>query len=479
MGNIIFRKSEYLYGLKEMILGLFPAYLGSTFTYSRIGDNLEEFVEFISVKTEVHSSGKYTQEQLEEHTDYVERFVQDLCADVGAKEPAFKSKELVGRGSHYEKTKVVSVDECDFLIPLALSDDENVQVENLGEDCFRYGGGDIGYGVVTVRLASLKQGFADDMVKKYTKGRHILSCKLVKKIQHAIKHSLESRLGSKFKGYADLQYGPKDTYPVGVCSMNEYCHGPSIWLRLGTPLTTTDIDLCFCIERFGRSPRTVMVPLGGEVEKKFYLKLCKCFVEDCHWMESIVDPPNDNKHVLTRWHKQVFICMKFISHILCTVGGKTSSFTLKTLVLKHQVRCKSNNVGECFEAVVRDMCGRKDNQSGCEPDTFDITLQNDVVYDVDYPGREIYHPIKKSNIIPAFIWFLQHVKYTKDTDWWCHLLDEGFPESVPESGLLWSFIQTYRKCIDQYAHDEKVMKFEWPHYANHTTKLSIRHQRHS
>ncbi|CAH1797672.1 unnamed protein product [Owenia fusiformis] len=314
--------------------------------------NLSNFVEFISETSEIRTSGRYTESEVKEHTQYVEDFVRDISINVGKVKSIFKTKMHIRRGSHYEKTKVARMDEMDFLSVLKLSDGETVAVKDIDDQECNYRGSEYG----SIDLAP--NAFPDEELEKTVKEKK-LSVNIILELKKAVETVLKR---STLYNYKEEDIDPNDEltkYPVGSCSMSSELHGPCIMLTLVTPHAITDIDMCFCVEkRNSKLGRCVMIPNMKDS--------CDCSLNNCHWIESVVDPENPN-HILSRSHKMLYLCLKSVMMLIETSRihpPSITSYILKMHVLHHQQNCQTAAIGECFEAVVHQLLLLSTSQHG-------------------------------------------------------------------------------------------------------------------
>ncbi|CAH1797737.1 unnamed protein product, partial [Owenia fusiformis] len=173
-------------------------------------------------------------------------------------------------------------------------------------------------------------------------------------LKTAVKWSLKKLNNLKFIGEKDHRYPAE--YEDGAISIHRSLHSPSVWLRLGTKLCTTDIDLTFCFERKRVGAYTsVMIPSYGS-------DCHQCCEFCCHWMESIVpNPPFSNIFELDRPHHALYLTLKFTVRLLVESCGSDiymrkkvniSSHFLKTMLLHHQNTCQTSNLDGCFGGIL-------------------------------------------------------------------------------------------------------------------------------
>ncbi|CAH1788510.1 unnamed protein product, partial [Owenia fusiformis] len=198
-------------------------------------------------------------------------------------------------------------------------------------------------------------------------------------------------------------------------------HGPSFWLRVGGPLCTTDVDLCFSIEGppHKQLGRCLMLDSRYVRDNK-----CRCgFNYSEHWKKSLINPPANTKYVLSESHHELFLTLKYISHLAAEISHQTypnspdifSSYDVNVLLLQHQQTCLAVNVGECFVDIVRIITEKPDDMN-----KLDITYSSayssiNCYNDVFFPKREEY--ARRYQSIAAIAWFMLQVSHSEDSTW--------------------------------------------------------------
>ncbi|CAH1793344.1 unnamed protein product, partial [Owenia fusiformis] len=254
-------------------------------------------------------------------------------------------------------------------------------------------------------------------------------------------------------------------------------HGPSVWLRVGGPLGTTDIDLCFCVQG---TQGSVLVPA--------YVGDCKDCPYAIHWTESIVQTPHpapDHQlHNPTGHHRQLFLVLKYISHLCNRIHwhiynehpkyGLISSYSYKLLIMNHQKHCTGSdfNVGRCFEDVVEYIFNQF---RGDDDDSDQYRLKVDHIFlpDTYYPDREVrvVDGIGNSLELTVLLWVLKHVKHSSGTLWWQKLLDDDFPNNVSSGDvLLQSLLDSVKHVRDAFPHG---VNLDWQHEDGTRTHFTI------
>ncbi|CAH1782224.1 unnamed protein product [Owenia fusiformis] len=429
---------------------------------------LTEFVNITSSKVDIFN--RYKHEELENHTRYITDFAESICTGFGEYNEQFKTKGLIPRGSYFEKTKIVSPKEYDFLPVLALSDDASVEVCDVPEDNALAGKG---YGMVKIHPGSLQNRLYSDSIKycssvpdsslfmfvidhlphpeHSTNGSLgkvcCLSTCIANHLHDDINSYLKTTYGSMYLGKKNHKEEKNPCYTLGSFSLHVDLHGPSVWLQLGGPLGTTDIDLCFCI---ANEPGCVMVPT--------FLQ------DDMYWAKSIVQtqyPATNHNlytYVPTENHRQLFLLMKYISHMCDKIQWHLyhkhphliSSYSYKLMVMKHQQSCtgSDSNVGKCFEDVVEYIFNQF-RQEGNASNQYMLPIWNKTIKlpDTYYPNREVSiasSGYNKGELL-ILLWVLKYVKHTRDTHWWDQLMDDDFPNNVKPGDVSNSLLDTFKR----------------------------------
>ncbi|CAH1780817.1 unnamed protein product [Owenia fusiformis] len=372
----------------------------------RLGD----FVHLTSKAADVRN--RYTPAKLSKHTSFIENNMQTLVGKVGEYDSMLSSKELLRRGSSYSGTKVMRPDEYDYMPILANFNTNTVEVEDVADTCYDWYR-DKGYGYIKVKpgALSIRHNMKNTRYNRFKK--YLCSVKLFSELRKLIIKSLQHMDTLTFIGVRDHE-NTNAQYKRGEISIHRGMHGTSFWLRVGGPLCTTDIDLCFSIEGNPTEQLGPCLMVNGETDKD----KCECgYSYSQHWMKSVINPPVNTKYVLSESHMELFLTLKYITHLASEMSHETdpetlSSYTVKMVLLTHQQTCKAVNVGECFMDIVRRIRNDKD-------------INNLHIYspkythDVFFPERVLY--LHKSHSRAAIAWFMFQVSHTED-DGWIHKL---------------------------------------------------------
>ncbi|CAH1797583.1 unnamed protein product [Owenia fusiformis] len=383
---------------------------------------LRDFVKYTAKHSDVRN--RYPPDKLQEHISYIEDKIQTICAKVGEYNSQLSSSKIVRQGSSYKGTKILKPDELDYMPILAMFNKETVVVEDVKENCYDK---DTGCVYIKVINAAVRDNLGDfckhTPSDSYLKGAYYI---FLTKLQEAVKwalcqiNSLTSKDEHKHK---DEDHS--DPYPLGHISVCVLAHGPSITLKIGAPLCTAKVDLCFSIEgRVTNLGQCVMV-CG-----RFSDNSCNCGLPySTHWKESPINPPN--KYELSESHRELFLTLKLINHILTNtchhlgidtafaIVHTSSSYHIQSLVWQHQQTCQATNVGECYRNIVQML-------NPDQPDTPDelyvkVLSQQGHFQDMFFP--KVVREIGPLSLI-GFIWFLHQVSHTKCTEWWETLFTE-------------------------------------------------------
>ncbi|CAH1777711.1 unnamed protein product [Owenia fusiformis] len=474
-----------------------------------------DFVRFISEKVDIRR--KYIHNELVKHTDYIENLVQSICGKVCEFNRAFRIKEIVRRGSFYDRTKIVEPNEYDLMAILLISDSSAIDVF-LNENC-HYKDEGWGYGLIKLVKSDLTLPIPKDCMIKTSHAVHaageswqlsyVIMYKLREAVEWALKEMKDVKLltGNEFTFHKD---DPKNPYQLGDVSLHWDLHGPSVWLRVGAPLCTTDIDLCFCIER--KNPvkitrniqnyedNTKRPQMDTQISTVTHTKLGRCAmirgdtyqcdkcIED-HWVESVIDPLK-NKCAWTDSHRSLLLTFKMISEFMRKRYKYVDffpSYYLKVLLVEHENKCNDEtNVGKCFYDIVNRFkandLGLEDletidevfeNEDDANTDEFTIQLETGKfprvkpIPDMHYPKRKIFGKLHGAI---ALIWFLQYVKHTPNTEWWAKLTGSefGVQENEPFKSLTETFerVNTWTTSFrtgDLYLHNGSRLELKWQH----------------
>ncbi|CAH1793338.1 unnamed protein product, partial [Owenia fusiformis] len=297
---------------------------------------------------------------------------------------------------------------------------------------------------------------------------------------HTAMHTyLENIHGSHYIGKRHHKKEQHPSYTLGKFSMHEYLHGPSVWLRVGGPLGTTDIDLCFCVQG---TQGSVLVPIDSNCGK------CPKYI---HWTESIVEPqhqaPDHQLHNPTGHHKQLFLVLKYISHLYNRIhwyiyhersyAGLLSSYSYKLLIMNHQKRCTGSdlNIGKCFEDVVEYIFNQF-KTGGNDSDQYRVLSLFIFLPDTYYPDRKVwvFNGYVNSVELTVLLWMLKHVKHSSGTQWWQKLLDDDFPNNVSSGDiLLQSLLDSVKHVRDALSQGKLRVNLDWQHEDGTRTHLTI------
>ncbi|CAH1787787.1 unnamed protein product [Owenia fusiformis] len=530
-------------------------------------ERLTEFVKYIASKVNVKN--RYTPEQLNEHTEYVEKFVKELCigfgmhspkddlSNKGKPNPILQSSNIIRRGSSYEETKILSPSEYDYIPIFAWSFDAAVNVEEVGEMCNRAGQG---YGFINIQhgelhqlfsqlrlhlvenqpgmsgsidrspqissletisalgtipqslpgsskmattflailhlVIELQQSFAQHGLEENQPGMsgsinrlpqisspdgtipqsQPVSSKLttffLETLHFAIQHYLSDSDKYEYIGDKNHHDDPESPYPLGTISLHEGSHGTSVWLRIGAPMCTTDIDLSFGVENMSDTQRRCVM-VGR------YLVDCdKCNNRFTHWTESLVHAglqDDTNTHTLSTNHHYLFLTFKYIKHLIETnfkVKTISSSYSYKMLLHHHQRGCQNENVGQCLEDIVDQFLPHeKQCIDGIETNIYNYNHLK--VPDINYPKRMIKLNINADECA-ALLWIMQHVKHTTDTSWWDMLLQEDLkPDDIKEGDMIHSLLDTLQQVNNFLRNRDlkkgSVLEVQWLHEDNTKT----------
>ncbi|CAH1787579.1 unnamed protein product [Owenia fusiformis] len=422
------------------------------------------FVTIVAGEKNIINRYRHQRAELEYHTAYIEEFVDDICSSFGGYSDFAQVKTRFSRGSYYERTKIIEPNEYDYLPVLSLTDDVAVEVCDVEEDCKLAGQG---YKRVKILPGQLQKHFKNlrrNVLCKQNDGVYLKT---------EIRYSLVEELDSYLKRNHSQNYlGRKNhnedpAYEIGQFSLHDLVHGPSVCIRVGGPLCTTDIDLCFCIQK---SPGCVLVPAFVSSAK------CNVVLNENHWTESVLQLQKETGIELPLsdgQHKHVFLTLKFISHLYdkiywflfgsCTPDGLISSYAYKLLMQHHSHRQKGPdyNIGKWLEDIVYFIFGFT-RKEGDGRDVFRAYGRGDDVYlpDVHFHERKvkvINGDANKGELI-TLLWIYKHVEHNDNTVWWKRLLDDDFPNNVDKpvhNGL----IET--ECVDKDGLDSLLRSVEY------------------
>ncbi|CAH1787786.1 unnamed protein product [Owenia fusiformis] len=469
-------------------------------------ERLTEFVKYIASKVNVKN--RYTPEQLKEHTEYVEKFVKDFCIDFGnhtwgayeyfsnkgKPNPTLESNSIIRRGSSYEGTKILSPSEYDYIPIFAWSGDAAVNVEEVGKMCNKAGQG---YGFINIKHGDLHQLLPSDILTEEEPGMSGSnrssqissphgtipqsqpgSSKLDTYFLIILHIAIESYLSHsdkyEFIGEKDHREDPESPYPLGTISLHKYRHGTSVWLRIGGPICTTDIDLSFGVENMTDTQRRCVMVGGPPVS------CYTCNNIDTHWTESLIHAglqDDTNTHTLSTNHHYLFLTLKYIKHLIETnlkIKTYSSSYSYKMLLLQHQTGCQNENVGQCLEDIVNQFyTHEKQCIDEIETNTYNNYDHLEEVPDINYPKRMIELNIDDDECA-ALLWIMQHVKHTTDTSWWDMLLQEDLkPDDIKEGDMLYSLLdivqQEWKFSCNMNLEKGSVHDIQWLHENNTKT----------
>ncbi|CAH1780907.1 unnamed protein product, partial [Owenia fusiformis] len=391
--------------------GPFPVRINSTNT------RLKDFVNFIAHKVNIRSI--FTPDQLDRHTKYIEKKVNEICMNISKKRKEIKIKEIRRRGSYYDESKILFPDEYDFLPILTLTGCQMVEVESLSDDqkiCAKQG-----YRKIKVNEPDILR-HSPGCIKEIGIGKARLTSKFIQELKTSVRDALDEIEDVKFIGEKDHEKNSNSSDPLNTVSIHRNLHGPSIWIRIGGPLCMTDIDLCFCIE--GQESN-----LGPCVLVKSKLDHCPyCKSENDHWIETPINPPE--QYMLTPDHQKLLLTLKYISHFEKKMFKRellstSSSYYLKALLVDHQKNCQSENVGECFDAVTKYTFRLDNDTSDSLSNDIHVRCESRFVPDI-FHQKEVKCGTSYFHIV--LLWFLRRIKEYDDTTWWPQL-DQALPNS--------------------------------------------------
>ncbi|CAH1773688.1 unnamed protein product [Owenia fusiformis] len=274
---------------------------------------LSDFVSHVAQKVDIWR--KYKEEDLIKHASDVEKIVQNICANLGKNNPAFKVVEIIKRGSFYERCKILQPNEFDFLPVLATTEND---VEIVHDDFM-----DRGKERMNVKI---KPGAANQLLTKSqlectSKPRLYTYNEFMRTIREEITGKYYAQ-DQKYDTESERSTVQKIAGPeceTDVC-VSSHPHGPSTILKIAGPLCETKVDLCFCLERKikGKPGRYVIVP--NIVDR---------------WRESTVEPSNCDKYTLNLQHQELFLCLKYIAHCVKRIASD-----VLVLLMMTATRCR-------------------------------------------------------------------------------------------------------------------------------------------
>ncbi|CAH1780816.1 unnamed protein product [Owenia fusiformis] len=459
-------------------MGAFASYHHSDVTaeIKRLG----EFVHLTSKAADVRN--RYTPAKLNEHTSFIEDNMQTLVGKVGEYDSMLSSKGLLRRGSSYSGTKILWPDEYDYMPILANFNTNTVDMEDVQSICsdFRYRNlREEGFGYIKVKPGALSMHNMEKYTRNNEKGKYLCSEKLEDELRKLIIQSLQHMDTLTYIGELDHELNTDAQYERGEISIHERMHGPSFWLRVGGPLCTTDIDLCFSIEGNPTKQLGPCLMVNGNISER----KCKCgYSNSQHWMKSVINPPVNTKYILSESHKELFLTLKYICHLVSEMSLWThpdilSSYTVNMVLLTHQQTCKAVNVGECFEDIVRRILNKTNN------DIINLHIYNyspNYTYDVFFPKRMLAP--HKHHSRAAIAWFMLQVIHTEDDEWIHKLLrltkephtpewwDTQLSKNDSDSRQLRDLMKVIKMC-DSWKEDSPF-RLEW-HRRDGSVKASL------
>ncbi|CAH1780454.1 unnamed protein product [Owenia fusiformis] len=447
--------------------------------------------------------------------DFARHTPKGDLSNEGKPNPILESNSIIRRGSSYEGTKILSPSEYDFIPIFAWSFDAAISVEKVGKRCKLAGKG---YGFINIKHGDLHQMLPPaTLTKNQTDNRSISQSQIISSaLQHlpltglnqllvptgkivedqpgmsgsnrssqissssetfpqsqpcssslntwvliALNKAIDSFLSDSdrydYIGQKSHDEDPESPYPQGTISLHEITHGTCVWLRIGAPICTTDIDLAYAVENMSETQkRCVMV---GEWHVDCSNFTCK---HKTHWTESLIHPGLHGDtivHTLSTNHHHLFLVLKYINHLIQTnLKTKTysSSYSYKMLLHQHQRGCQNENVGQCLEDIVNQFYTyEKQCIDTIETNTYNYNHLKEVP-DINYPKRMI----KLHNFVEcaALLWIMQHVKHTTDTSWWDMLLHEDFkPKDFKEGHMLYSLLDIVQQ-VDRFKWNNNLKK---------------------
>ncbi|CAH1797753.1 unnamed protein product [Owenia fusiformis] len=410
----------------------------------RLKNLVDKTVEKVDIRR------KYSARQLDMQTAYIEKLVSDIRRKVGLREPALATNEQINRGSYYDGTKILDPDEYDYEPILDLSK----HITNVTEPM--PGLKEQGYKTILFREKELHKHIHEQyLVRTFPNGKDAeLKCReLLAKIRQNVNRVLEDmhKEGTvMFIGECDHTKDPKD-YDKNTreISTHNAPHGPSVWLRVGAPLGTTDIDMCFCLKwkphELGPS---VMVPTNKG------------------WLESVVSLPDNSIYKLTPVHKNLLLTVKYVTHLTSALMSSkfsysVSSYILKAVILHHQTECRSDNIDKCFIAIIYDMMLKPNEEFDEHENVVFLTNRHIEIPDIVYREKALQiSGEKRVSLLISMLWVVQHVKLNSNTDWFDAFLrnDKG---EIKKNSTLRSLNESLKKFFK--ITDTGKVDFEWQH----------------
>ncbi|CAH1801434.1 unnamed protein product, partial [Owenia fusiformis] len=338
------------------------------------------------------------------HLEHNASFVKGLVDKVGDRNPIFKVRKILGTGSCYQNTKIIRPDETDYLLVLSISnrvktvwewanvysieicdksllfklEQHGISEDVNGKNCCN------SLHLVN-EFKNLVNGCLNDhqdVLGVSYKGDDILSWKhtpaswdAFKKHNH-LQQIYGETLSIKSKWRRDIRDPTLEKDQVVLDRMN---HGPSVRVRIGGPLCTTDLDLCLCIDSpqiENSSERYVAVPVSKLGEP--------------YWTLSSYEDPI--KLRLDEDHRKILMVLKdLFSECKNTPnpGNLADSHNLKTFVLHHQERClkrpaEERCLGNCLDDIVHHMFEKYNMR--IDENNISVTNTPSSLSDMIFPG---------------------------------------------------------------------------------------------
>ncbi|CAH1795873.1 unnamed protein product [Owenia fusiformis] len=426
---------------------------------------LTEFVEFTAHKVDIQNV--YTPSQLKEQTTFVENLVKDICVNVGKTEPTLATDGVLNRGSYYDGTKIVNADEYDYepLLTLSKAVTEVSEFSVFPNQGFR---------TVRIDTKMLPKPLPAQCLKDINEnGVAELSSKELLKFLHctileALKYMNTVELKKSVRKHMDqgvvdhYMPHPHDTpYLKGEVSVHSALHGPSVWLRVGAPLGTTDIDLCFCL-RSKACDKHVMV----SARYRSY---------ESHWLESIIDLPEVQKYKLTLPHNKLLLTLKYMTHLACTVhgGSHVSSHILRTVLLHHQRNCQETDLGECLLSIIKNFMIKPGEKFDYDANMVHLIVNAIEIHDIVHHETTLRtNSMKRVPMLIVLLWIVQQTRHNEDSTWIQRIVDPQFPGNISDDDMLHSLVTSLDFWDNSYSKNPPTRIFQW-HHGNTATHVSI------
>ncbi|CAH1800540.1 unnamed protein product [Owenia fusiformis] len=392
---------------------------------------------------------------MEEHTTFVENLVKDILVNVGKIEPALATNGLINRGSYYDGTKILHPDEYDYHPILALSQyitdvtNASERHEDDGKRKIRINVNKLPNPLPPKCLGTINENGEAEF--KTNELLYMLSATISAALEH-METQGTVKLNPRFK-----QYRRNEIQNTGM-------HGPAVRLRVGAPLGTTDIDLCFCLKlephELGPSVHiinTEHIPFG-------------------FWTESVVELPNSDEYKLTPPHRKLFLTLKYVSNLTRLLGSqcRISSYALRTLIIHHQQDCRASNLGECFISIIDKLMTKSDEERNSDFHDDEYNYDEEFIYLYDsngwgiqntiFPGKSFPLHGVRIHLLISMVWIIQHIKLNRSNNWWNVFLSNNVTE-IRRNRILQTLMDGLNKYnkFDQSRNASKYLRLEWQH----------------